>query len=401
MAIANMMLFSVINAVRLCLALGIVFFSAATGARNIVDLSSPFQKWTLSSSALNISVRGRVPSHVHLDLFEERVIGDPYYGLNDFNLRWVAWNDWNYTTKLTGLKRSNGTKTVLLFNGLDTFADIFLCGRLVASTENQFRQYFFDVTDTLSSCNNNATTAPELRILFHSATAATSAIANMAGQETWPYGVEVVLEFSNRQFMRKQQSDFGWDWGPGFAPSGVWQPAWAVQLEESEEEVHVRNTMIDIYRIGQLNNLRPDQTKDWVLNASIDVIGKLPSNARMMYHIKDASASGSGAVVGSGDLMNITNRGDVISGMAVLDASKYKLWWPSGLGPQNLYNVTISVVSPGSGKSVASTTRRTGFRTVLLYMGPVTDEEKAQGVAPGGHCKSSRIFPFSQRPLRN
>jgi len=44
--------------------------------RGLLDLSS--QQWTLSSSALNISVRGKVPSHVHLDLLEARVIGDPY-----------------------------------------------------------------------------------------------------------------------------------------------------------------------------------------------------------------------------------------------------------------------------------------------------------------------------------
>lgn len=23
-----------------------------------------------------------------------------YYGLNDFNLRWIAWNDWIYTANL-------------------------------------------------------------------------------------------------------------------------------------------------------------------------------------------------------------------------------------------------------------------------------------------------------------
>ena len=38
------------------------------------------------------------PSEKNLDLQAAQVIGDPYYGLNDFNLRWVAWADWNYTT---------------------------------------------------------------------------------------------------------------------------------------------------------------------------------------------------------------------------------------------------------------------------------------------------------------
>lgn len=26
-----------------------------------------------------------------------------YYGLNDFNLRWIAWNDWVYTANLARL----------------------------------------------------------------------------------------------------------------------------------------------------------------------------------------------------------------------------------------------------------------------------------------------------------
>ncbi|KAK3338667.1 glycoside hydrolase family 2 protein [Lasiosphaeria hispida] len=379
MAITNISLFNVAVVCSASLVAILGLFPAAVWAKNIVDLSSQTQIWTLSSSALNISVRGQVPSHVHLDLLKEQVIGDPYYGLNDFNLRWVAWNDWNYTSQVKGLcnnrKRSN-EKTFLLFNGLDTFADIFFCGQAVASTENQFRQFFFDVTDSLSSCSS---ASPELRILFHSAPAATLAMANLPDQETWPYGVEVTLEFSNRQFMRKQQSDFGWDWGPGFAPSGIWQPAWAVQLAPGE--VHVRNSMVDIYRVGQLNNLQPDQTKDWVLNASIDVMGELPTDAKFGYVIKDAST---GAAVSAGELVNVTNHGDVISGAAILDATKYKLWWPNGLGAQNLYNVTISVVLL-SGTPVVSLTKRTGFRTVLLYMGEVTDEEVAQGWGPGGH----------------
>lgn len=43
---------------------------------NIIDLSS--QKWTLSNNAYNISVAGKVPSHVHLDLQAARIIDDPY-----------------------------------------------------------------------------------------------------------------------------------------------------------------------------------------------------------------------------------------------------------------------------------------------------------------------------------
>jgi len=81
----------------------------------LIDLTE--QKWRLQNLPMNISVPGRVPSQVHLDLLEAQVIGDPYvftaflvwssvliidrtryYGLNDFNLRWIAQSDWTYTS---------------------------------------------------------------------------------------------------------------------------------------------------------------------------------------------------------------------------------------------------------------------------------------------------------------
>ncbi len=55
-------------------------FLFGTRANNVLDLSS--QKWTVSNDKLNISARGNVPSQVHLDLFNSRVIGDPYVTYN-------------------------------------------------------------------------------------------------------------------------------------------------------------------------------------------------------------------------------------------------------------------------------------------------------------------------------
>lgn len=42
--------------------------------QNVIDLSG--DGWTVSSSALNISVPGHVPSHAHLDLLAAGVIGE-------------------------------------------------------------------------------------------------------------------------------------------------------------------------------------------------------------------------------------------------------------------------------------------------------------------------------------
>jgi beta-mannosidase len=268
-----------------------------------------------------------------------------------------------------------------LFNGLDTFTSIEFCGKHVAATNNQFRQYVFDVSEILSLCSGD----PTLSINFGSAPNIAADIAAEPGQETWNFGVEQVFEFGNRQFIRKEQSDFGWDWGPAFAPAGPWQPAWVVQLKEQNHDVFAKNADFDIYREGQLNNLPPDQTANWVLNASIDVIGEIPDGVFLRYSILDLAEN---KTVSSGSLGNVTNGRDVVSGTALLDAADYELWWPSGLGPQKLYNITIDVATgaEGSSKLVASTTRRMGFRTIVLNMGEITDRQLDEGIAPGNNC---------------
>lgn len=350
--------------------------SLQVAAKNVLDLSS--QRWTLENQAYNITVRGKVPSNVHLDLYAAQVIGDPYYALNDFNLRWIAWANWNYTSTVQGLEQRDDLTTFLLFNGLDTIAHVHFCDQHIADTNNQFRQYFFNVTDVLNSCNS---TAPELRVEFDSAPGYAYARAAEPDAETWPWGVENIFEFKHRPFIRKEQSDFGWDWGPAFSPTGIWQKAWIIQLQP--EELYVRNSVLDIYRQGQLNNLPPDQGADWVLNASIDVLNAIPNDSGMRFTIIDSSTK---ETISSGSLTNISNSNDVITGSVVLHGDDYNLWWPHGLGNQHLYNITIDVLS-GSGEIITTVNKRTGFRTIVLNMGNITDEQLSQGVAPGNNCE--------------
>ena len=69
--------------------------------QKVFDLSKA--NWTLSNSIYNISVPGSVPSQAHLDLYRAGVIPDPYFGLGDFDLRWVVETNWTYSTVLEGL----------------------------------------------------------------------------------------------------------------------------------------------------------------------------------------------------------------------------------------------------------------------------------------------------------
>ncbi|KAF2813578.1 putative beta-mannosidase [Mytilinidion resinicola] len=348
--------------------------------------------WTVSNPNGSVSVPGKFPSQAHIDLYAAGVIPWPLYGLGDFDLRWVAYSNWTYTSEALKGLRQDADSTWLLFNGLDTFASIEFCGKHVAATNNQFRQYYFDVTSLLKECKSN----PVLSINFGSAPNIADAIAAEPGQETWPFGVEINYEFLNRQFIRKEQSDFGWDWGPAFAPVGPWLPGSIVQLAASE--FHIRNSLVDIYREGQLNLLPPDQSRDWVVKTSLDVFGKLPSDASLTYSLQDAS----GKTVGEGRFENVTSDSSTITGSVVIPADSVNLWWPVGMGPQTLYSLKIAVDS--NGRTVNEVTKRVGFRTIVSNQGPITQEQLDMGIAPGnnwhfeinGHefyAKGSNLIP--------
>ncbi|KAF5866606.1 hypothetical protein ETB97_010699 [Aspergillus alliaceus] len=364
-----------------------------TLGQHVRDLSN--EKWTLSSEALNRTVPGSFPSQAHLDLLKAGVIDEPYHGLNDFNLRWIPESNWTYTSD--GIKDllKDAKSTWLVFDGLDTFATVEFCGKHVGFTNNQFRQYSFDVSQILKDCKED----PVLSLNFGSAPNIVNAIAESPNSAVWPDGIQQTYEYPNRWFMRKEQSDFGWDWGPAFGPAGPWKPAYIVQLQKAES-LHVLNTDFDIYRKGQINYLPSDQSQPWVVNASIDVLGSFPRNPSMSIEFKDIK---SGNILTSKRISNVTVSGNSVTGVTVLDGVTPKLWWPLGMGDQNLYNLTVTVTG-NRNQTLASVTKRTGFRTIFLNQRSITDTQLAQGIAPGanwhfevnGHefyAKGSNLIP--------
>lgn len=77
-----------------------------------------------------------VPTEVFKDLLELGRIPDPFLDRNEDAVQWVGEADWVYRTKFP-VERvpGGGEKAVLVFEGLDTFASIYLNGRLILTSE--------------------------------------------------------------------------------------------------------------------------------------------------------------------------------------------------------------------------------------------------------------------------
>lgn len=105
---------------------------------------------------------GQFPTNVHLDLLHHGLIPDPFIGKNELDVQWIGEAQWVYKTSFSAKSIPEGSKAVLAFDGLDTFAAVALNGITILKTDNMFTPERVDVTPVIKQEN-------ELVINFDSA----------------------------------------------------------------------------------------------------------------------------------------------------------------------------------------------------------------------------------------
>src|SRR5579859_2589597 len=69
----------------------------------------------------------QVPGVVHTDLLRNKLIPDPFDGDNEFQLQWIGLADWEYQTTFSIDSAALSHEHLdLVFEGLDTYADVYL-----------------------------------------------------------------------------------------------------------------------------------------------------------------------------------------------------------------------------------------------------------------------------------
>lgn len=159
----------------------------------------PLNTWKFREAGSKRWMAATVPGTVHTDLQRLKKIPDPFTESNEQKVQWVGEKNWEYQTSFSYPKEIKHAATVqLVFDGLDTYADVFLNDSLVLSAENMFVNYSVNVSGLLKGENT-------LRIIFYAPEArARTAAAKL--KYTLPEGL--------RSFTRKAQYHYGWDWGP-------------------------------------------------------------------------------------------------------------------------------------------------------------------------------------------
>jgi beta-mannosidase len=91
-----------------------------------LDALAGADKWTRTS----------VPTEVFRDLLEAGKIQDPHLDLNEKTVQWVGEVDWVYRARFSVDKTlAEKEKAVLAFDGLDTYANVYLNGERILNSE--------------------------------------------------------------------------------------------------------------------------------------------------------------------------------------------------------------------------------------------------------------------------
>ena len=309
-----------------------------------------------------------VPGDVHMDLIANKLIGDPFYRDNEAKLQWISQAAWEYRTMVDGTPAILRRKHIdLVFDGLDTYAQVYLNGQLLLTADNMFRQWQVNVKPYLKAGSN------ELRVVFPPPDKVAHERASL---DKW----SKVIQAPEKTYIRRAAYEYGWDWGPTFVTSGIWRPA-SLNLWDNAriDDMHIRQADIST-AVAHLN-----------AQVKITSAADTPATLRLTY-IQDGKKV---TLTRSVEL----HRGDNSIDIPV-EIAKPALWFPAGYGAQPIYQFTVEVLL--GGHTVDQRTKRTGLRSVALQRDRDqwgrSFEIVVNGIPIFG--KGADVIPFDSFPSR-
>jgi beta-mannosidase len=322
----------------------------------------------------------KVPGVVQTDLLQNRLIPDPFYQDNEFHLQWIGLTDWEYRTTFSVDTATLAHEHIeLVFDGLDTFADVYVNDRAVLQANNMFRRWRISAKPLLKAGPNT------LFVVFHSAVEkilpyAKSLAYVLPAISTMNGGNEDGIPTA--PYTRKAPYQYGWDWGPRFVTEGIWQP---VHLE-TWDALRIEDFYIHQRRIN---------AETASLTAELEIEASQPARVSMAFAHDNLSAAQ------TSDGAQTVQLDAGINHMAFpIHITGPKLWYPVGYGPQDRYHF-YAVVRLGR-ETVAKAEVKTGLRAIELRRIPDQWGKSFTFVVNGipVFVKGANVIPFDSFPSR-
>lgn len=280
------------------------------------------ESWQFKHSKENKWLSAKVPGTVHLDLMNNNIIQDPFKDENEKKAQWIENEDWDYQVSFSiSSKELKNDHVNLVFNGLDTFSEIYLNGKLLRKTDNMFRKWEVPVKQYLRPGDNL------LQIKFKSAVNTGKELAKK---------VPFTMPESPRSFVRKAQYQFGWDWGPRLVTAGIW-----------------KDVKLEFWNRAKFENIKIEQKSISDKNADLNIHTSILADKEGKYTVVINNKSNTVQLKKGHNKISIP--------FAIQNP---KLWQPNGWGEAHLYDMRFSLKKDS--QTLSDEAMKIGLRTVEL-----------------------------------
>ena len=305
------------------------------------------ENWTFKNNVDSFWLEASVPGDVHMDLLKNGLIEDPFYRLNEHDLQWIDKTDWEYKTEFNLSKKDINSHSLSLdFHGIDTYSSIYLNDSLIATTDNMFIGKTVDIKSFAKLGKN------KLYVKLYSPINKGVKLHDSLGYDISSFNANDLAEIGKVEgnkrvsvFTRKAPYHYGWDWGPRLVTSGIWQP---INIKKwnyfNIEDLYIKQKTLD---------------ESASLVAEIEVESYLEIDEMISEIYVDNQKV-------STDLIYINKGANKIE--IPFTIKDYELWWPNGMGDQNMYEIKVKLQS---NNNFVTTSKRIGLREINL----VTSED--------------------------
>lgn len=284
-----------------------------------------------------------MPGTIHTDLINNKFIEDPSYRLNEKKIQWIDKKDWEYKTILDITKEEFNKKNIVLdFEGLDTYADIYLNDSIILHTDNMFRRWEINIK-AIAKLGDNS-----LKVILHSPIKIGLELLAYS-----PYSYPAINDQSENGelgdkkvsvFTRKAGYHYGWDWGPRLVTSGIWK---LVKLK-SWDTIDIKNVFIK-----QTNVSKEEAQLNFDIELTID--NQFSGLIKIVNQENESIYASSEFNLKAG-----------ISKISIpVNIKNPKLWWSHGLGDPNMYNFSVKIFD-NNNNEIANKDLSTGLRSLKL-----------------------------------
>ncbi|MRN52699.1 beta-mannosidase [Paenibacillus monticola] len=275
-------------------------------------------------------ITAKVPGDVHSTLIERNIIDHPYFGHNDIKSRWIEDEEWWYRGQFNyEITEKSDERHELIFEGLDTFATVFVNGLDLGTTNNMLMAHVFDVTRIIRNGWNCIAVKFDPLRMHHEQ------------KELFQWSSYT----KERPWIRKAAMNFGWDWGPRMVTVGIWG---AVRMERKSvaklESVFARTADASTDEATVLIDV---EVKAYAKHLHIDCEIILVDQAGQRVAEDRIAVEGTTASV---DML----------------VSAPQLWWTHDLGQPYLYELQVNLFADG--QQVDSSRQTLGIRTLELEL---------------------------------